>query len=382
MAKINFIITKARNWCICKVLNCSFGFTLLIVMGIFPLTWILFSSIWYIYMKIHLNQNGTNQCLININNYMSCLLFSIETQQTIGTGARTCENTCSSCTVLIIIQSYLHILISGICVGLVLIRIMYASNRSIQFSKNCTVSSELSSETVLNQTKNYYECARLQFRVADLEKNNLISAKFSLFYMTKGKSQQMIRISVYTNGSDDEGSINLLWPQVCYHPITPMSPLHDLIKCTNLNCSQSYDDPTVGNNSFVSQIDVKIDDIRRKKKNLYDSKTRCRSVYFAGSVYNLIQSMPRRSECSKIIVIDKDFEKDSIKKTQKNNAFKLIVVVDAIIQSTGRAFRFVNKYDGKDVKLNTKFENIWFYNENTHSFVVKHDNFNKLILDY
>jgi len=70
--------------------------SLLLILTGFLLTWLLFGAVWWAlaYYKGDIDRGpGHPVCLIGIDGYIAALLFSIETQQTVG---KQC-NACLSC---------------------------------------------------------------------------------------------------------------------------------------------------------------------------------------------------------------------------------------------------------------------------------------------
>ena len=78
------------------LIDMKWGFVLLIFILSYLISWLLFAFCW------HLIQVFATNCVTNLNtsNIISSILFSIETQQTIGYGSRHLNDSCESGTLL------------------------------------------------------------------------------------------------------------------------------------------------------------------------------------------------------------------------------------------------------------------------------------------
>lgn len=91
----------------------------------FLVSWIGFAGAWYGISYIHgdlLNPDKNHvACISGLNTFISAILFSIETQQTIGYGARFTTEKCPEAIFIMMIQSSIGVMIQSFMVGVVFV---------------------------------------------------------------------------------------------------------------------------------------------------------------------------------------------------------------------------------------------------------------------
>lgn len=170
------------------------------------------------------NQEAANwkPCIANVYGFASCFLFSIETQHTIGYGARYTTEECPEAIFVMCIQSIIGVMIQAFMVGVVFSKLTRPKMRAqtLLFSRSAAI------------------CQRdgqlcLMFRVGDMRKSHIIDARIRA---------QMIRMRVTDEGEimpyyqhelrcgvdHDESDLFLIWPMTIVHKITPDSPLYNI----------------------------------------------------------------------------------------------------------------------------------------------------------
>lgn len=106
----------------------------------FYTTWLTFASLYYVICwhhgdleEDHLPHNqeasGWKPCVLEIENFASAFMFSLETQHTIGYGSRQVTNLCPAAMVVTSIQSISGCLIQAFMVGLVFAKLSKPSRR-------------------------------------------------------------------------------------------------------------------------------------------------------------------------------------------------------------------------------------------------------------
>ena len=136
----------------------------------FVISWMVFAIIWYIIMKAHgddkhVDDPDWTMCIANVYDFPTALLFSIETQHTIGYGARMVESKCLENIPLLMMQSCIGVFIQALLAGLIFAKLSRPKKRSntIMFSKNAVI------------------CKRdgelcLLFRLGDMRKSHIVGA--------------------------------------------------------------------------------------------------------------------------------------------------------------------------------------------------------------
>lgn len=84
----------------------------------FLLSWLGFALIWWLIAYSHgdlLPENQTNSswtpCVTNINGFVSCFLYSMETQHSTGYGSRFPTTECMEAVILVCLQSIIGVMI-------------------------------------------------------------------------------------------------------------------------------------------------------------------------------------------------------------------------------------------------------------------------------
>jgi potassium inwardly-rectifying channel subfamily J len=141
------------------------------------------------------NQSESNwsPCILEIDSFAACFLFSLETQHTIGYGSRQTTTECPEAMVLMSLQSVLGCLIQAFMVGLVFSKLSRPSSRSktVIFSENAIIT-----------MRNRDLC--LIFRIGDLRNENFIlgtsiSAKLLRRRITQGWKLLFCSAKIFQN---------------------------------------------------------------------------------------------------------------------------------------------------------------------------------------
>jgi potassium inwardly-rectifying channel subfamily J len=161
---------------------------------------------------------------MDVGDFTSAILFSIETQQTIGYGNRYIDNRCKLAVVLVMVQSMVSVLLQSFMCGIVFAKLSRPKKRTetLIFSKKAVVA-----------VRDGVHC--LMLRVGDMRKSHIIQANVRMFlirtrYTTEGEvipwNAQELEL-----GNRLKSSNNLLFmPIVVEHLITKDSPMWDLVE--------------------------------------------------------------------------------------------------------------------------------------------------------
>jgi len=106
------------------LLDSSWSYCVLMFTASFYLSWLLFAIIYYVISLAHGDFDPdppTNKtaCILAVQDFSSCFLFSLETQHTIGYGTRQTTTECPTAMIFVSLQSVLGCLIQAFMVGLV-----------------------------------------------------------------------------------------------------------------------------------------------------------------------------------------------------------------------------------------------------------------------
>ncbi|CAF1282807.1 unnamed protein product [Adineta steineri] len=196
----------------------------------FVTSWVFFALIWYIIMVVHgdfssNNSNSTNRCVDGVKTFGGLILYSIETQQTIGYGTRAVTENCTAGIFLLIIQSCFGLIIQALWVGLVYTKLSRPKKRRRTL---------MWSDKALITIRDGY--LTLQCRLGDMRyRSTLVEAHIRMYFVSKRltKENEIIPLNLIDmNVGYDEGKDRLFfnWPIIIEHKINDKSPLFDFDK--------------------------------------------------------------------------------------------------------------------------------------------------------
>ncbi|CAF4293256.1 unnamed protein product [Rotaria sp. Silwood2] len=195
----------------------------------FCLSWLAFALIWYLLMYSYGdfypdNYNSANYsvCIAGVHSFAGVILFSIETQQTIGYGTRVVKETCYLAIVVMMVQSSIGVLLQSFMVGVVFAKISRPKKRT---------------ETLI-WSREAVICLRdgqmtLQCRVGDMRKSHIVEAHVRMYLIKKRVTLEGEILPLHTydmNVGFDKGvdRLFLIWPLVVEHIIDAQSPLYNM----------------------------------------------------------------------------------------------------------------------------------------------------------
>ena len=167
--------------------------------------------------------NSTNYtvCIEGVHSFAGALLFSIETQQTIGYGTRVVRETCYAAIFIMMVQSSIGVLLQSFMVGVVFAKISRPKKRT---------------ETLI-WSREAVICLRdgqmtLQCRVGDMRKSHIVEAHVRMYLIKKRVTSEGEILPLHTydmNVGFDKGidRLFLIWPLVIEHIIDEQSPLYN-----------------------------------------------------------------------------------------------------------------------------------------------------------
>ena len=196
----------------------------------FVISWIGFAGFWYLLMKVNgdfsfesLNEtNGSEiRCVVGVKSLSGVLLYSIESQQTIGYGTRSLNENCRMGIFLLIIQSCFGLIIQSLWVGLIYTKLSRPKKRRETLI--------WSSKSVISIRDGYlrYEC-----RLGDMRRRStLVEAHVRMYFIQDRLTMENERIPfdlIDMNVGLNEGKDRLFlqWPIIIEHRIDSQSPLY------------------------------------------------------------------------------------------------------------------------------------------------------------
>lgn len=201
-------------------LEIKWRYTLLVFFFSFSFTWILFALIWWVLYLGRLKYDM--ECIVGVYDFTTALLFSIETQHTIGYGTRSITETCREGVFILMLQSTVGVLSQCIVTGIIFAKLALPKRRAatVIFSKNAVICQE-DGERVL------------MFRVGNMRRTHMMGASINamLIHTRKSSSGDIISYSqknLSITTISDDSFFFLAWPIKVIHRIDLSSPLWNM----------------------------------------------------------------------------------------------------------------------------------------------------------
>lgn len=207
------------------------------------LSWLFFGIIFWIIALAHgdIQDENIDPCVYEVRSFTAAFLFSLETQTTIGYGARGMSENCMIAIIVVTVQDVISCFIDTFVIGIVVSKMASARKRAqtLGFS-NCAV---------IN-LRDGFLC--LSWRVGDFRRHHLVEGT---------ACAQLVRSMVHATGKVDvtyddlrimQKEIALVTPTTITHRMEPGSPLYkmslaDLQKADfELVVSFTYTDDSTG----------------------------------------------------------------------------------------------------------------------------------------
>ncbi|KAK7475047.1 hypothetical protein BaRGS_00033728 [Batillaria attramentaria] len=180
------------------LIDLPWRYAVAILFNAFLFTFLFFAILWWLVGETNgdfANYGNPNHtaCLMGIQGFAGSILFSIETQTTIGYGFAYPNADCAGTLPLVYLQVVIGFLLETLMLGFIFVKVARPKYRAqtLLFSKHAVVCLE-----------NGEPC--LQVRVGDLRKSHLLDATITAMV------------------------IILMWPVILTHRITEDSPLYDM----------------------------------------------------------------------------------------------------------------------------------------------------------
>ena len=191
-------------------------------------TWLIFGGLYYMISSLHGDfekekPEGHVPCILEVYDFTSSFLFSLETQHTIGYGTRQTTTECPQAILVVSFQAVLGCLIQAFMVGLVFSKLSRPRNRSktVIFGNNAVIN-----------LRNRKLC--LVIRVGDLRDDNFIlgvqiSVKTLRRRITEeGEIYHEMKMIKVDPDTSTESAVFFVWPLDLVHVIDSDSPFYDL----------------------------------------------------------------------------------------------------------------------------------------------------------
>ncbi|NWU71642.1 KCNJ5 protein, partial [Pterocles burchelli] len=209
------------------IVDLKYRWFLFVFMMCYIVTWVAFGTIYFLDAWArgdvwHRGDPAWPACIENVDSFVSALLFSVESQRTIGYGSRMVTANCPEGVILLMAQSIVGSMIDALMVGCMFVKISRPKKRAqtLIFSKNCVVSRR-------------DEKLCLMFRVGDLRDSHMVDAKIRAKLIKSRQTAEgefiPLEQSELNLGYDTgEDRLFLVEPQIICHVINRHSPFWDM----------------------------------------------------------------------------------------------------------------------------------------------------------
>lgn len=295
------------------VLDVKWRWHVAIFLLTFLISWFVFATIWYMIAFIHgdLAQRGNDThtpCVTGVHDFTSALLYSVETQHTIGYGLRHITEECSFAIIFLMLQSCFGIFVQGLVAGVVFAKISRPSKRkrTIIFSHNAVVSE-----------RDGKLC--FMFKLANIRISQLSDAKIKIIMIKSRRTDegefipfQSYDMKVGHNWSGND-SVFFPWPKTVEHVIDEESPLYEI--CKQAKCYRNK--PTCHKSNSDG-----FDELSDSTINSTDNK-----------------------ECDLLLP----------NKYEKNSDYEIVVILEGNIETTGASCHIRTSYLPQEILFGYRF---------------------------
>ncbi|KAL5018371.1 hypothetical protein ScPMuIL_004093 [Solemya velum] len=218
------------------LVDTKWRYIFLIFVSGFLLSWVVFACFYYCFSQLHgdfdnfIANNKTIvpvPCVENGVDFTTILLFSFETQTTIGYGSRYVRDVCIASIISVMLQSICGAVLQAFLTGIILTKVQKPKRRAqtILFSKIACISTTDSGQ--------YFS-----IRVGDIQKSPMVDISVRAICVmdkrTTGSTESKFCYEFQFARMKKHEKIHLFWPVTLCHRITPESPFWQLEQTTNL----------------------------------------------------------------------------------------------------------------------------------------------------
>ncbi|CAL9693619.1 unnamed protein product [Knipowitschia caucasica] len=172
----------------------------------------------------HTGQPLTMPCILHVQGFVGALLFSMETQTTIGYGWRCVTEECPVAVITVVIQCIVGCIIESFMIGTIMAKMARPKkrNQTLMFSKNAVIS-----------MRDGKLC--LMWRVGNLRRSHIVEAHVRAqlirsYVTTEGEFIPLEQMDLNVGYDEGTDRLFLVSPLVIVHTIDNDSPLYTLSK--------------------------------------------------------------------------------------------------------------------------------------------------------
>ena len=204
------------------LVDVKWRYMILLLASAFLGTWLAFALIWWAICAYQIKHGGP-ECVTLVDDFNSALLFSVETQHTIGYGSRAVTKDCPLAIFFVMFQSLIGVTMSCVTTGLVFAKFARPRRKAetLMFTKNAVVYEK--------EGERY-----LSFRVGDIRQNHMIQVTIQAIMFShaidlaeESEETPFQQHNLHVE-SEAENCFFLAWPIEIMHRIDRASPLWEV----------------------------------------------------------------------------------------------------------------------------------------------------------
>ncbi|KAH8413224.1 hypothetical protein KR009_008967 [Drosophila setifemur] len=221
------------------LIELDWKYMLTLFLGSYFLSWLLFAALCYVVAYSHGDfvfdpvtgarlGEGDSPCIYGVGNWVAMLIYSVETQSTLGFGEKYASEECPETIILFVLQMVSAALIEGCMV-------------SVIYAKTARPARQM---TKLKFSDKAVICYRdgqlcLLFRVCDPREQQSIESKIRVFMIVDKRTREGEVIKTHTELKlEGNGEQLIVWPDVVCHVIDETSPLFQFTTAKLFNAAQ------------------------------------------------------------------------------------------------------------------------------------------------
>ena len=179
-------------------------------------SWMTFAVIWWLIHAYNSSFTGA-ECVVGVTDLKTAILFSIETQQTVGYGGRMITESCVGAMFALMAQLLVGAVMQSIVTGLIFAKLSRPNRRAqtVIFSKKAVIFEQDGGLC-------------LAFRIGDMRRSQLIGVDVNVILVESKDGGLLTHHLLDTTTESDNSFFFLAWPINVIHRIDEASPLWNL----------------------------------------------------------------------------------------------------------------------------------------------------------
>ncbi|XP_017067891.1 ATP-sensitive inward rectifier potassium channel 12 [Drosophila eugracilis] len=221
------------------LMELEWKYMLTLFLGSYFLSWLLFAALCYVVSYSHGDfifdpvsgkrmGEGEDPCIYGVTNWVAMLIYSVETQTTLGFGEKYASEECPETIFLFVMQMMSAALIEGCMV-------------SVIYAKTARPARQLTKLKFSDKAVICYRDGRLclLFRVCDPREQQSIESKIRVYIIVDKRTREGEVIKTHLELKlEGNGEQIILWPDLVCHYIDETSPLFQFTNAKLFNAAQ------------------------------------------------------------------------------------------------------------------------------------------------